>query len=113
MPSPDPNAAAAWSRVIARLEGADEPEAPTTAAEPAEALPQWWIALANVPTVPTAPVARIATAPAATNTVPSPTAPPPPPAPAPAGAYIEPMGVTLFRQRCKRFATNPIASIFR
>lgn len=119
MPSPDQIAAATWDKVLARLEGADEPDAPTSPTAPAtgENLPAWWVAIAAVPTVgSTAAPTPVATAPAPTATA----APPPPipepapaPAPAPASAYREPVGVELFRQRCKRFATNPIASIFR
>lgn len=59
MPHPDPTAAAAWSRVLARLDGADAPtstsapDTPTTAAPDAptaDGVPAWFAALAAVPT---------------------------------------------------------------
>lgn len=108
MPHPDPTAADTWSRVLARLEGEPEPDAPTTtpASDTPSTLPGWWLRLAAVPTVasaaPPTPVVPIATVPPA----------PPPPVPVSAEAYIEPASVTLFRERCTRFARSPIASIF-
>lgn len=98
MPHPDPTAAAAWSRVLARLDGTDEPDAPTTAAEPTtpagEALPGWFAAIAAVPTTTTA----------LETTAPTATTAPPPPAPASAEPVEEGFVAWLDRRRAERAA---------
>lgn len=70
MPSPDPIAAATWDKVLARLDGEPEPDAPTThapttaapdASTSVEGLPPWFVAVAAATTTPPATTAPTAT----------------------------------------------------